>query len=228
MGKYAILRNHLLYLKNLGIEELPKTPSIEKLLSEIKKSKKIFLSEEALKEEVLNCTSCPLSQTRKTAIFGEGKLSAKIMGILDYPRRDEELQGLVLTGSHRTMFQRLLQTLVSNLEEVFLTHSVKCRPYNDRSPEDEEILACKEHLVKQIQTIKPKIILCFGSTPIKSFLGTEKKITLNEARKTTFNFDGIPVFFTFHPEDMIKNPQARRLIWEDLQRVKEWLKRESS
>ena len=228
MGKYAILRSYLIYLKNLGIEDLPKTPSIERFLSEIKKPKKFIVDEETLKEEVLNCMACPLSQTRRTAIFGEGKLSAKIMGILDYPRKDEELQGLVITGGYRTMLQRLLQTLASNLEEVFLTHAVKCRPYNDRPPEDEEVLACKEHLVKQIQMIKPKVILCFGSTPIKSFLGTEKKITLNEARKTTFNFEGIPVFFTFHPEDMAKNPQVRRLIWEDLQRVKECLKKELS
>jgi DNA polymerase len=228
MGKYAILRSYLIYLKNLGIEDLPKTPSIERFLSEIKKPKKFIVDEETLKEEVLNCAACPLSQTRKTAIFGEGKLSAKILGILDYPRRDEELQGLVITGGYRTMLQRLLQTVASNLEEVFLTHAVKCRPYNDRPPEDEEVLACKEYLVKQIQMIKPKVILCFGSTPIKSFLGTEKKITLNEARKTTFNFEGIPVFFTFHPEDMAKNPQVRRLIWEDLQRVKECLKKELS
>ncbi len=228
MEKYAILRSYLLYLKNLGIEEIPKTPSIERFLSEVKKSKRFLANEEELREEVLNCTACPLSQTRKTAIFGEGKLSAKIMGVLDYPRRDEELQGLVITGGYRTMLQRLLQTLVSNLEEVFLTHAVKCRPYNDRPPEDEEIIACKEHLVKQTQIIKPKLILCFGSTPVKSFLGTEKMITLNEARKTIFNFEGIPVFFTFHPEDMVKNPQARRLIWEDLQKVKECLRKEPS
>jgi DNA polymerase len=228
MGKYSILRSYFIYLKNLEIEELPKTPRIEKFLSEIKKPKKFFVDEHTLKEEVLNCTACPLSQTRKAAIFGEGKLSAKIMVILDYPRRDEELQGLVITGGYRTMLQRLLQTLAINLEDVFLTHAVKCRPYNDRPLEDEEVLACKEHLLKQIQVIKPKVILCFGSTPIRSFLGTERKITLNEARKATFNFEGIPLFFTFHPEDMTKNSQVRRLIWEDLQRVKECLKKEFS
>jgi len=221
---YAILRNYLLYMKNLGIEEIPKSPALERLLSELKSPKKAFLSEEELKEEILSCTSCPLSQTRKTSIYGEGSPSARIMAILDYPRRDEELQGLVITGGYRTMLNRLLQTLAPDLNEFFLTHAVKCRPYNDRPPEDEEILACKEHLVKQLKLIKPKLVVCFGLTPIKSFLGTEKKITLNEARKIVFHFEGIPVFFTFHPEDTAKNPQARRLIWEDLQRVKECLK----
>ncbi len=220
-----LLKSYFLYLKELGYQSLPLKPFLKNLLA-LKTEPPTSQGIEELKEKISKCEACRLSQTRKTPIWGEGSLEAKIFVVLDYPRKEEDLQGLVIAGPYREFLFRILQPLSQNREkDLFLTLAVKCKPKGYSPPEDTEIEACKNHLLAQIRLIKPKIILCFGLSPAKLFLGTEKKLTLQEIRKLNFNFAGIPVFFTHHPEDISRNTQIRRIIWEDLNRVKEWLKK---
>ena len=175
-----------------------------------------------LKEIVLNCSLCNLAKTKTNTVFGEGNPNAEIMFIGEAPGREEDLQGRPFVGRSGEMLTKMIENvLFLKRDEVYISNIVKCRPPQNRDPQIEEIESCKGYLLKQIEIIKPKIIVTLGRIAFQSLLNDTTPIT--KARGKIYNFKGIKVIPTFHPSYLLRNPSKKKEALRDLQFIKEFL-----
>ncbi len=175
-----------------------------------------------LKEIVLNCSLCNLAKTKTNTVFGEGNPNAEIMFIGEAPGREEDIQGRPFVGRSGEMLTKMIENvLFLKRDEVYISNIVKCRPPQNRDPQIEEIESCKGYLLKQIEIIKPKIIVTLGRIAFQSLLNDTTPIT--KARGKIYNFKGIKVIPTFHPSYLLRNPSKKKEALRDLQFIKEFL-----
>jgi len=203
------LKSYLEYLQGMGIEGLPLSLPSEPGLKEVR-------------EELGDCKRCKLHRTRKTLVFGEGNEKAILLLVGEGPGYEEDIQGRPFVGKAGQLLTKILQSIQLEREEVYIANIVKCRPPQNRNPEPEEVQACRPFLLKQIQVLQPKIICALGSVAAQSLLQTGEKITALRGR--SFDFDGIRVVPTYHPAYLLRNPERKREVWEDMKRIAEWLK----
>lgn len=196
---------YLQYLREKGISFLPSP------------KKKKSLSLEEVRRELGNCDRCKLHRSRRTIVFGEGSENAKLMLIGEGPGYDEDIQGRPFVGKAGQLLTRILQSVQIERNEVYITNIVKCRPPGNRTPEPDEIKSCFPFLLKQIQIIHPKIICALGTVSAQTLLQTDAKIT--SLRGKSFEFSGIKVFPTYHPAFLLRNPEKKKEVWEDIQKV---------
>lgn len=162
-----------------------------------------------------NCQNCVLGKTRKTYVFGKGNPNAKVMLIGEGPGADEDIKGEPFVGKAGQLLTDILRAIKITREEVYIANIVKCRPPGNRTPEQDEIAACLPYLEKQIDLIKPALILCLGATAAFGLL--KKKETLGRLRKTVFSYKNIQVMVTYHPAALLRNPAWKKDCWEDVQ-----------
>lgn len=172
----------------------------------------------ALRNEVLNCKSCGLYKTRRNVVFGDGDSNAKLLFVGEAPGFDEDLQGLPFVGQAGKLLTKMIESIGLSRDSVYICNVLKCRPPGNRSPLPEEISVCREYLSKQIEIITPKVICCLGKYAAQVLLGTEESIT--NIRGKGYNHKGIHLIPTFHPAYLLRNPNSKRLVWEDLKRIK--------
>lgn len=171
-----------------------------------------------LKEEVLQCTHCALSQTRTHVVFGEGPPDADIFCIGEGPGRDEDLTGRPFVGRSGQLLDKILAACGFNRKEhVFIGNIVKCRPPNNRAPLPEERSMCLPYLLQQIELVNPKIIILLGATALNGLLDPRLKIT--QVRGTWIEWQGRWVMPVFHPSALLRNPNLKRPTWEDFKKV---------
>jgi uracil-DNA glycosylase family 4 len=178
---------------------------------------------EALAEvdrQVRACTLCVLHKFRTNAVPGEGDPSAELMFIGEGPGRDEDAQGRPFVGRAGQLLRKIIAAMTFREDEVYIANMVKCRPPDNRVPHHEEIEACWPYLVRQIELIRPRVIVTLGKTPTDSFAPGREGMT---ARRGKFgDYRGIPVMPTFHPSYLVRNEgnrELKRLVWEDMQKV---------
>ena len=173
---------------------------------------------DAVREELGDCTRCKLHRGRKTIVFGEGNPNAALVFVGEGPGYDEDLQGRPFVGAAG---QLLTDIIVKGMrlrrQDVYICNIVKCRPPNNRNPEPDEIGACEPFLVKQLEAIKPKIIIGLGNVAVKTLLKTKEGIT--SLRGIWKTYEGIPLMPTFHPAYLLRNPADKRLVWDDIKKV---------
>jgi len=175
-----------------------------------------------LEKMVLNCHLCNLSKSRTNVVFGEGNPKAKIIFIGEAPGREEDLHGKPFVGRSGEILTKMIENVLNmKREEVYIANIIKCRPPQNRNPEIEEVEACKPYLLKQIQIIKPEIIVVLGAVAFKSLLNNETPIT--KARGNLYDFNGIKVIPTFHPSYLLRNPSKKKEAFIDLKFIKEFL-----
>ncbi|QER41600.1 uracil-DNA glycosylase [Thermodesulfobacterium sp. TA1] len=212
------LIKNLFYLKEIGLQAIPISEAIKKLLQQ-----EVPLEEDSLfslQNKVLRCVKCTLHRVRKGVVWGEGPTEPNgLMIISEYPDRDEDFYGKPFIGEVGNLLERMLAAINLKRESFFITHAVKCKTPGGRPPEQEEIEACKPHLLKQIKHLKPKLILALGFTPPKVLLDG-KNLTL--VRGKIFKLKEINIFFTYHPSFVLKNPGIKRAVWEDLQKFRKF------
>ena len=170
-----------------------------------------------LKHEVAACKKCKLHITRTNTVFGSGNEKAELMFIGEAPGRDEDAQGLPFVGKAGELLTRMINAMQFDRSEVYIANIAKCRPPDNRVPEEDEVKACLPYLEAQIDQIKPKIIVLLGATALKSLLGDKLQIT--KVRSTWLEYKGIKVMPTYHPSYLLRNPPAKKDVWEDLQKV---------
>ncbi len=170
----------------------------------------------ALAQAVAGCRECRLCENRTNTVFGEGDPGARLMFIGEGPGNDEDLQGRPFVGEAGQLLTRMIQAMQFAREEVYIANIVKCRPPRNRNPQDDEAAACLKYLRRQIELIKPEVIVVLGSVPLRFLLETDG-ITRNRGR--WFDYRGIPAMPTFHPAYLLRDPSQKRLAWEDLQQV---------
>ncbi len=172
---------------------------------------------EELEEACKNCTKCNLCEARKNVVIGTGNKSAKIMFIGEGPGADEDIQGIPFVGKAGKLMDQAFQGIGIKREEVYIANIVKCRPPNNRNPEDEEADSCQEFLNTQIKLINPEIIVLLGSVALKNILGKEYGIT--NSRGKWFDKECIKYLPTFHPAALLRDESKKIDFWKDLKKL---------
>jgi len=210
------LKSYLEYLKGMGIASLPASEIIS---NKIIREKNLALAE--VRKELGDCKRCKLHRTRKTIVFGEGNEKATLMFIGEGPGYDEDVQGKPFVGRAGQLLTKIIESINLSREEVYIANIVKCRPPQNRNPEPDEIQSCNPFLTKQISVIQPKIICALGTFSAQTLLKTDVKITA--LRGKLYDLEGIKVIPTYHPAFLLRNPEKKREVWEDMKKIVEWL-----
>jgi uracil-DNA glycosylase family 4 len=173
---------------------------------------------EALREELNSCTACTLGRSRKHIVFGEGNPGALLLFVGEGPGQEEDDQGRPFAGAAGQLLTDIIvKGMKLRREDVYLCNIVKCRPPENRKPEQNEIEACAPVLQKQIEAIQPKIIVALGNAAAQALLKTKDGITT--LRGKWQKFQGIPVMPTFHPAHLLRKESDKKLVWEDIKKV---------
>lgn len=198
--------------------KIVKEPKEESLLFENGQTWKKANSLDELNKLICNCTKCNLYKGRNNFVFGSGNPNAKVMVIGEGPGAEEDKQGLPFVGRAGQLLTDILKAIKFSREEVYIANIVKCRPPENRTPSPDEMETCLPYLHKQIDLIKPKMILCLGLTAAKGLL--KKKESLTKLRGEIFDYDGIKVMVTFHPAALLRNPNWKKDCWIDVQKFR--------
>jgi DNA polymerase len=172
---------------------------------------------EALRQETMACTKCPLHTTRTNVVFGVGNNKADLMFVGEGPGADEDEQGIPFVGRAGQLLTKMIEAMGLSRETVYIANIVKCRPPENRNPFENESMACIPYLYRQIEYIKPKVIICLGSVATQNLLRTNVGIT--KLRGEFVDLNGIKVMPTYHPAYLLRNPNMKKPCWEDLQTV---------
>ncbi len=173
---------------------------------------------EELYDRIHNCQRCPLHKTRTKFVFGKGNPNADVMVIGEAPGADEDLQGEPFVGRAGKLLTDILKAINFSREEIYIANICKSRPPGNRNPQQNEVDACMPYLEKQIELIKPKLILCLGLVAATSLLKTKQ--TLTKMRGEVLYFNNIKTMVTYHPAALLRNPNWKRGCWEDVQKFR--------
>jgi uracil-DNA glycosylase family 4 len=207
------LKSYFEYLQGMGITDFPAPESnTRRVLSP---------TLEEIRMELGDCRRCKLHRTRHTLVFGEGNKKARLMIIGEGPGYEEDIQGRPFVGKAGQLLTNILRSIHLQREEVYITNIIKCRPPQNRNPEPDEIQSCYPFLTRQIQAIQPQIICTLGTFAAQTLLKTDAKITT--LRGKFYEFAGIKVFPTYHPAYLLRNPQRKREVWEDVKQISKWM-----
>lgn len=165
-----------------------------------------------------SCRKCRLCKGRTNVVFGQGNPDADIMFIGEGPGREEDLRGLAFVGAAGQLLTKAIEAIGFKREEVFIANIVKCRPPNNRNPQEDEMQACIPYLRWQVKLINPKIIVCLGSISAKNIIAKNLKIT--RQRGQWIDKKGYKILPTFHPAALLRDESKKRPFWEDFKQVK--------
>jgi DNA polymerase len=176
-----------------------------------------------IREEIGDCRRCKLCSTRKNIVFGSGSPNAKLMFVGEAPGADEDIQGQPFVGRAGQLLTKMIQAMGLSREEVYIANIIKCRPPENRNPQPDEIAACSPFLLKQIESIRPKIICALGTFSAQTLLETQQKISALRGKFHAYH--GVKVLPTFHPAYLLRNPNEKKSVWEDLKKIMEEMKK---
>lgn len=176
---------------------------------------------ETLRAEIGDCRECPLSKGRKNLVFGNGNPDAELVFVGEAPGRDEDIQGEAFVGNAGQLLTKIIGAMGLSREQVYICNVIKCRPPGNRDPLPAEIEKCEPFLKKQLDILNPRIICALGSFAARTLLKTEDKISRLRGKVREYN--GIPLIPTYHPSYLLRNPQAKRDVWLDIQKIMEIL-----
>jgi DNA polymerase len=171
-----------------------------------------------LKTEIGDCERCKLGNTRTNLVFGVGNPDARLVFVGEGPGRDEDLQGEPFVGRAGQLLTDIItKGMKMRREDVYICNVVKCRPPENRNPEPDEIDACEKFLIRQLEIIGPKIIVALGTFAAQTLLKTDSPIS--KLRGRFHDYHGIRLMPTFHPSFLLRNPEKKKEVWEDIKMV---------
>ena len=174
------------------------------------------MSLDELAATVSGCRLCRLCEQRTQTVFGDGNPQAELMFIGEGPGKDEDQQGLPFVGAAGQLLTKMIAAMQFDRREVYIANVVKCRPPGNRNPEPDEAGTCLPYLRRQIELIKPKVIVLLGAIPLKYLLG---KTSITRERGRWDEFMGVPVMPTYHPAYLLRFEAGKKEAWSDLQQV---------
>jgi DNA polymerase len=177
---------------------------------------------EQIRQDLGDCCRCKLAPTRKTIVFGDGNPHAELVFIGEGPGADEDEQGLPFVGRAGKLLNRMMQTVGLKREDVYICNVVKCRPPGNCTPEKDEVDACSPFLYRQIEAIKPRLICCLGAPAVRTVLGIKEGIT--KIRGQFYNFGSTKALATVHPAYVLRNPREEKILREDFEKIRDFLK----
>jgi DNA polymerase len=209
----TVARNDLEQLQaQLELQKKLKNPGVTR--------KKIDKNEplNKIREELGDCQRCPLAKTRTNLVFGAGDPNAQLMFVGEAPGRDEDREGIPFVGRAGQLLTKIIQAINMTRNQVYIANILKCRPPNNRNPETEEIEKCYPFLQQQIKVIQPRIICALGAFAAQTLLQTKTPIGRLRGRGHPFNKHSL-VIPTYHPAFLLRDPNIKRDVWEDMQLV---------
>ena len=210
----ALLLKQLYQLKNLGYKYTNKKPYSH----EDRELLELPNSLQALKQQAQNCHLCSLSKGRNHVLFGEGNPQAKIMFVGDIPLEIEDNIGAIFLGRGGEMLTAMIKKVLKlSREQVYITNLLKCHPLLTKEVHESEFHICKAYLFKEIELVKPKVIVALGERAYHYL--TNDFTALKEIRGTVIKKDGYSIVPTYHPDFLLKNPSFKREVFLDLKRV---------
>ena len=177
---------------------------------------------EAIRADLGDCRRCKLAAARKNIVFGSGDPRAELMFVGEAPGADEDEQGLPFVGRAGQLLTKIIEAIGMRREEVYICNILKCRPPENRNPEPDEIASCQPFLLRQIQSVKPKVVCALGTFGAQTLLQTREPIS--RLRGQLIDFRGAKLMATFHPAYLLRNPNEKRKVWEDMQKIRDYLK----
>jgi uracil-DNA glycosylase family 4 len=169
-----------------------------------------------------DCTRCKLHALgRRQVVFGVGSPTASLMFVGEAPGEDEDRQGEPFVGRAGQLLTKIIEAIGLTRQQVYIANVIKCRPPGNRNPEPDEVASCEPFLFEQIATIQPKVIVALGKFAAQSLLRSTEPIT--RLRGRVFDFRGAKLIPTFHPAYLLRNPPAKREVWEDMKKVRDMI-----
>jgi len=172
---------------------------------------------ERIREDLGECTRCKLHTTRNKIVFGVGNARAELVFVGEGPGRDEDMQGLPFVGRAGKLLTQMIEAMGLTRDQVYICNVVKCRPPENRKPEEDEVATCSPYLFRQLDVIAPKAIVCLGLTAAQALLKTKESIS--RFRGEWFDYRNTKLMATYHPAYLLRNPAAKGDVWKDLQKV---------
>jgi DNA polymerase len=176
----------------------------------------------AVREWIGDCQRCKLAKGRKNIVFGQGNPRAELMFVGEAPGAEEDEQGLAFVGRAGQLLTKIIEAIGLRREDVFIANVLKCRPPQNRNPEPDEIMSCQPFLERQIEVIRPKVLVGLGKFGGQWLLKTAEPISRIRGRVGDYN--GIKAIPTYHPAFLLRNPAAKKEVWEDMKVVRELLR----
>ncbi len=170
-----------------------------------------------IRDDLGDCTRCKLHRERNKIVFGDGNPKADLVFVGEGPGHDEDIQGLPFVGRAGKLLTQMIEAMGLQRKDVYICNVVKCRPPENRAPERDEVSTCSPFLLRQIDAIAPKVIVCLGSVAAQSLLETNRGVS--HFRGQWLEFRGRRLIATYHPAYLLRNPNAKGEVWKDLQKV---------
>jgi len=177
----------------------------------------------AIRADIGDCTRCKLHTLGRTqVVFGVGHPSADLMFVGEAPGGDEDIQGIPFVGRAGQLLTKIIEAIGLTRDDVYIANVIKCRPPQNRNPEPDEVETCEPFLFRQIDVIKPKVIVALGKFAAQTLLRTDAPIS--RIRGKVFEYRGAKLIPTFHPAYLLRNPSSKREVWEDMKVARGLLK----
>jgi len=173
---------------------------------------------EKIRQDIGDCQRCKLCSTRTHIVFGSGNPEARLVFVGEAPGADEDAQGLPFVGRAGQLLTKIIESINLKREDVYICNVIKCRPPNNRFPQKDEISTCSPFLLRQLEVIKPKIICCLGAAAAQTILKTKSSIGWIRGRFQDYR--GAKLIVTYHPAYLLRNPEAKKDVWEDMKKIK--------
>ena len=174
-----------------------------------------------IRDEIGDCQRCKLAPTRTNIVFGSGNPNAELVFVGEAPGYDEDQQGLPFVGRAGQLLTKIIESINLKREDVYICNVLKCRPPENRNPEPDEVAACNPFMKRQLAVIKPKVVCCLGTFAAQTVLQTPAPIS--KLRGKFYDMDGMRVIATFHPAYLLRSPDKKREVWEDMKQIRDEL-----
>jgi uracil-DNA glycosylase len=209
------LTDQLEFFRDIGVTaiEMGASKTIE-----MRATKQIASGLDAIRAELGDCQRCKLSPLRTNIVFGSGNPKAELVFVGEAPGFDEDVQGLPFVGRAGQLLTKIIESIDIKREDVYICNVLKCRPPENRNPEPDEVLACNPFLKKQLASIRPKIVCCLGTFAAQTVMQTASSIS--KLRGRFHDIDGMRVIATFHPAYLLRSPDKKREVWEDMKQIR--------
>lgn len=175
-----------------------------------------------VQEELGECTRCKLHTKRTNLVFGVGNPEAELMFVGEAPGRDEDRQGIPFVGRAGQLLTKIIESIDLQRDDVYIANVIKCRPPDNRNPAPDEVQTCEPFLFAQVDAIQPRVIVALGSFAARALLRTEDAIS--RLRGRVFDYRGAQLIPTFHPAYLLRSPDRKREVWEDMKKVRSILR----
>ena len=221
MTRREQLTEHLRFFEELGVEGVSRDPRWRRRGAAEPVATTLSSAGETLddiRRDLGECTRCKLHAGRTTLVFGVGNPDADLVFVGEGPGRDEDLQGVPFVGRAGQLLTKIIASIGLTRDEVYIANVVKCRPPGNRNPEPDEVQICEPFLFRQLDRIRPRVVVALGAFAVRTLLGTSQAIS--RLRGQVYDYRGAKLVPTFHPAFLLRSPDRKRDVWEDMKRVR--------